>query len=126
MAEPSERDAALLLDMMLAAQDAISFIAGLDEAAFLASRLHQSAVIRELEIIGEAAGKVSIDPLARYYRDAPQADPWLCRGAAGLCLGSSDAAARAANRHAGTVGSGTSERIGAIDRLRSDLLFLRL
>jgi len=53
------RDAALLLDMKLAAEDAQSFIAGLDEEAFLASDLYQSAVIRKLEILGEAAGKVS-------------------------------------------------------------------
>lgn len=53
------RDAALLLDMMLAAGDALSFVAGLDERAFLASGLHQSAVIRKLEVMGEAAGKVS-------------------------------------------------------------------
>ncbi len=53
------RDPALLLDMRLAAEDALSFIAGLDERAFLASNLHQSAVIRKLEVIGEAAGKVS-------------------------------------------------------------------
>jgi len=60
MAEPlPERDAALLLDMLLAARDAKSFVAGLSEAAFVASRLHQNAVIRSLEIIGEAAGKVS-------------------------------------------------------------------
>ncbi len=60
MAEPvSERDAALLLDMLLAAQDAAHFIDGLDEPGFLASRLHQNAVIRALEVIGEAAGKVS-------------------------------------------------------------------
>jgi hypothetical protein len=39
-AEPSERDAALLLDMALAAEDALGFGAELDEAAFLASRLH--------------------------------------------------------------------------------------
>ena len=31
-------------------------VAGLDEAAFKASRLHQNAVVRSLEIIGEAAG----------------------------------------------------------------------
>jgi uncharacterized protein with HEPN domain len=31
----------------------------LDEAAFVASRLHQNAVIRSLEVIGEAAGKIS-------------------------------------------------------------------
>lgn len=59
MAEIPERDAALLLDMLLAARDGRGFIAGLDAAAFQASRLHQNAVIRSLEIIGEAAGKVS-------------------------------------------------------------------
>jgi uncharacterized protein with HEPN domain len=49
MAEPpSERDAALLLDMLIAARDARDFAAGLDETAFLASRLHQNAVIRSL------------------------------------------------------------------------------
>jgi uncharacterized protein with HEPN domain len=53
------RDAALLLDMALAAEDALSFVADLDERAFLASDLHQSAVSRKLEIMGEAAGKVS-------------------------------------------------------------------
>jgi hypothetical protein len=55
----SWRDAALLLDMALAAEDALSFVANLDERAFLASDLYQSAVIRKLEVIGEAAGRVS-------------------------------------------------------------------
>ena len=59
MAELFERDAALLLDMLLAARDALEFVEGFDEAAFLASRLHHNAAIRSLEIIGEAAGKVS-------------------------------------------------------------------
>jgi uncharacterized protein with HEPN domain len=54
------RDAALLLDVMLAAEDALSFVADFDERAFLASGLHQSAVIRKLEVMGEAAGKVSM------------------------------------------------------------------
>jgi uncharacterized protein with HEPN domain len=57
--DESWRDAALLLDIMLAAEDALSFVADLDEGAFLASGLHQSAVIRKFEIMGEAAGKVS-------------------------------------------------------------------
>lgn len=57
--DESWRDPALLLDMLLAAEDALSFVASMDEAAFLASNLHQSAVIRKLEVIGEAAGKVS-------------------------------------------------------------------
>jgi uncharacterized protein with HEPN domain len=54
-----ERDLALLLDMSLAAADAITFADGLDEAAFMKSRLHQNAIIRSLEVIGEVAGKVS-------------------------------------------------------------------
>lgn len=72
MAEPgADRDAALLLDMLLAARDARSFLDGLDGAAFLASRLHQNAVIRSLEVIGEAAGKVSAD-----LRAAHPEIPW--------------------------------------------------
>lgn len=59
MAELPKRDAAFLLDMLLAARDAQSFVEGLDEAAFLASRLHQNAVIRSLEVLGEAAGRIS-------------------------------------------------------------------
>lgn len=61
MDEISERDAALLLDMVLAARDARAFVADLDEAEFCASRLHQNAVIRSLEVIGEAAGNVAPD-----------------------------------------------------------------
>jgi uncharacterized protein with HEPN domain len=45
--------------MLLAARDARGFLDGLDEAAFLTSRLHQNAVIRSIEVIGEAAGKIS-------------------------------------------------------------------
>jgi uncharacterized protein with HEPN domain len=71
MAEPSERDAALLLDIKLAAEDALSFVGGLSETEFLASRLHQYAVIRSLEIIGEAAGKVSAE-----YRASRADIPW--------------------------------------------------
>jgi uncharacterized protein with HEPN domain len=59
MADLPARDAALLLDMLLAARDAKEFIEGMDEAAFIASRLHQNAVIRAWEVIGEAAGNVS-------------------------------------------------------------------
>ncbi len=60
MADTSEnRDKALLLDIVLAARDALSFVDGVSEAGFMASRLRQNAVIRSLEIVGEAAGKVS-------------------------------------------------------------------
>lgn len=59
MDEQYERDIALLLDMMLAARDARNFIKGFDFSDFQESRLHQNAVIRSIEVIGEAAGKVS-------------------------------------------------------------------
>lgn len=65
------RDAAFLLDIMLAAEAITSFIAGLDERVFLASDLHQSAVIRKFGIIGEAAGKVS-----KTFCDAHPDIPW--------------------------------------------------
>jgi uncharacterized protein with HEPN domain len=70
-ADESWRDAALLLDMRLAAEDAVAFVATLDEQAFLASNLHQSAVIRKLEVIGEAAGRVS-----KAFRVAHPNIPW--------------------------------------------------
>ena len=71
MVEGTAGDASLLLDMKLAAEDAREFLQGLDEAAFRASRLHQNAVIRSLEVIGEAAGKVS-----SATRQANPAIPW--------------------------------------------------
>jgi uncharacterized protein with HEPN domain len=54
-----QRDPALLLDMLLAARDALSFVADQDQSSFMASALHQYAVIRCLEVIGEAANNVS-------------------------------------------------------------------
>jgi uncharacterized protein with HEPN domain len=57
--------------MALAAEDAPSFVADLDERAFLASDLYQSAVIRKLKVIGEAAGKVS-----KSFRAAHAEIPW--------------------------------------------------
>ena len=69
--EPSDRNAALLLDMALAARDALGFVAGMDEVAFLASRLYQNAVIHSLAVIGEAAGKISPD-----FRAAHPEIPW--------------------------------------------------
>jgi uncharacterized protein with HEPN domain len=53
------RDDALLLDMLNASTDAVSFTAEIDQPQFHASRLHQYAVIRCLTVIGEAASRVS-------------------------------------------------------------------
>ena len=53
------RDEAYLLDMVLAARDAVSFVRDLSPEQLGASRLHQLAVIKALETLGEAAARVS-------------------------------------------------------------------
>jgi uncharacterized protein with HEPN domain len=53
------RDPALLLDILLAARDAVGFVEGMDQEAFLGDRRTQYAVIRCLEVIGEAGKQVS-------------------------------------------------------------------
>lgn len=65
------RDEALLLDMLLAARDVQEFVANLDRAQFDASKLHQNAVVRSNEIIGEAARSVS-----RGFQQAHPEIPW--------------------------------------------------
>jgi uncharacterized protein with HEPN domain len=68
------RDHAYLLDMQLAVADTLGFAAGLDQAGFEASNLHESAILRKLEIIGEAAGQVS-----REFRAEHLEIPWSAR-----------------------------------------------
>jgi len=53
------RDEALLLDILLAAGDVQAYTEGLDFDGFKASKLHQDAVVRKLEVIGEAAKRIS-------------------------------------------------------------------
>ena len=52
-------EAVYLLDMLLAAQDVEEFAAGLTFYQFKKSRLHQNAVLKSLEIIGEAATHIT-------------------------------------------------------------------
>ena len=54
-------DAAYLLDMLLHARDAREFIAGLTYQDFDRSLLHQRAVMKSVETIGEAASRVNAD-----------------------------------------------------------------
>lgn len=65
-------DEALLLDMLQAAQEAATIASSLTEPEFQNSRLHQLAILKAVEIIGEAASRVS---------DATTADhpdiPWV-------------------------------------------------
>ena len=53
------RDEALYLDILLASRDALSYIEGIDWEKFQESKLHQDAIVRALEVIGEAAKRVS-------------------------------------------------------------------
>ncbi len=65
------RDEAYLLDMMLAARKALRHIDRLNWAEFESSELHQDAVLHSLEIIGEAARRVSQE-----FQDRHPEIPW--------------------------------------------------
>jgi uncharacterized protein with HEPN domain len=54
-------DKAYFLDMLFAARKIQKFTSEITEAEFRESELHQSAVIRELQVIGEAARSISED-----------------------------------------------------------------
>ena len=66
-----QRDDAYLLDILIAAREALTFVQGITWEEFERSSLHQSAVIRPLEIIGEAARQI-----AQQTRDAHPEIPW--------------------------------------------------
>lgn len=54
-----KNDKTYLLDMLLAAKKIQQFTRGMSKEDFEVSELHQSAVIREIQVIGEAARLVS-------------------------------------------------------------------
>jgi uncharacterized protein with HEPN domain len=58
---PEGRDPAHLLDMLLAARQAITFLGARDKAALEADALVLSAVEHQLIVLGEAARRVSAD-----------------------------------------------------------------
>ncbi|CUS03026.2 conserved protein of unknown function [Candidatus Promineifilum breve] len=60
-----------LRDILNAIQDAQSFVKGIDLEDFLANKEKQYAVIRALEIIGEAAAQIPQEVRARYPKP-----PW--------------------------------------------------
>ena len=65
------RDEAYLLDMLLAARKIQAFTVDVDETGFQANEVLQHAVLRLVQIIGEAARKVSPD----FKQSHPQI-PW--------------------------------------------------
>ena len=60
------RDSAALLDILQAAKLALEYVSGKTQAEFLADIQCQDAVIRRLEIIGEAARRISDQGRAAY------------------------------------------------------------
>jgi uncharacterized protein with HEPN domain len=71
------RDQACLADILEAARLACDFVAGIDRQAFDDSLLIQSAVIRQIEIVGEATKRLSEE-----FRLANPHIPW--RNMAGM------------------------------------------
>jgi len=67
------RDETYLLDILIAARDAMSFVSDVTQAQFYASRLHQNAVVKALEIIGDAAARIS-DETRQAHPEIPWAD----------------------------------------------------
>lgn len=74
---PEERDRAYLWDMLDAAQAALSYVEGLSKAQAIEDEMRMAAFERKLEVLGEAARRVSED----FTRQHPQI-PW--RGVVGL------------------------------------------
>ena len=54
-------DTAYLLDMLLAARDAVSFAEGMSYADFARDRRTQLSILKSVEIVGEAASRLSED-----------------------------------------------------------------
>ena len=65
-----QRDNAYLLDMLLSARDAVEFASPITYAEFQRSRLHQNAILKSVEIVGEAASRVSVGT-RETYNDIP-------------------------------------------------------
>ena len=74
---PEERDYAYLWDMLQAAQAAMSYLQGLPKEQAVGDEMRMAAFERKLEILGEAARRVSPD----FALKQPQI-PW--RGVIGL------------------------------------------
>jgi uncharacterized protein with HEPN domain len=69
--QPEDRDAAHLWDMLQAAKDAAGIVMGVTQKDFLRDRLRLLALERSLELVGEAARRVS----DRFRKEHPKL-PW--------------------------------------------------
>jgi uncharacterized protein with HEPN domain len=59
-------DITLMLDMLIASRDIRSFVDGVSEAEFRANRMLQSAIIREIQVIGEATRMITTETKTKY------------------------------------------------------------
>jgi uncharacterized protein with HEPN domain len=66
-----QRDVASVIDIIEATRLAISFVANTDRVTFDENLMMQSAVIRQIEIMGEAAKRLSQE-----FRDENEDIPW--------------------------------------------------
>lgn len=75
---PDDRDSACIWDMLNEAREIQQFLAGIGLAEYLKDRKLQNAIERSVEIIGEAARRIS-EPtkLAHEYGEAKQNRMWL-------------------------------------------------
>ena len=62
---------AYVLDMLIAARDAVGFAEGLSLEDFTADRRTQLSIVKSIEIVGEAASRVDVE-----IRRAHPAIPW--------------------------------------------------
>ena len=65
------RDETYLLDILIAANKALKFVEGIDRNKFEDDEIIQNAIMRPLEIIGEASARVS-----KEFRKAHAEIPW--------------------------------------------------
>jgi uncharacterized protein with HEPN domain len=84
--------------MQQAAQEACSFVEGLEKEDFLADRRTQQAVVMSLVIVGEAATKV-MDGFPDFVQAHPEV-PW--RGMRGMRTALRTATSRSTSRWCGT------------------------
>ena len=59
-------DSSYLLDMLVAARDAVSFADGLTYSEFTQDRRSQFAILKSVEIVGEAASRLSAETRERH------------------------------------------------------------
>lgn len=96
MREPN-RDKGRLQDIIQAADNVISFTEGFSMEELLSDKLRYLAVVKNVEIIGEASYMLSSEfkeshseiPWKGYYQDATRTRSWICSRVAGIIMADS-------------------------------------